>query len=413
LNKTDVIFVGTVMEIENPATDKIGDQEGVSRYRFRVDEVLSGLDKSEVDVYSGRGGGDCSYHFKAGEQYVVFPYGNSGHFTAGVCSNTRPVAFAAALLPQLRAMRDTKKVASLYGQLHGSRNPSYMVEARNNYWPIGNVKVQLKAKGKKFESVTDAQGAYAFYDLPADSYRISAALPPNLVLDVATETVNHGLLQLPPRACYEIDLDALPTGRIRGQVLGPDGQRLKCASVQLFIANEYKKGGWGAFESQCEKDHFEFENISPGDYILVFNEHNQIEPSSPFARSYFPGTPDADHATVIHLGDGQQLLDANIHVAAAGDLRELTVRFIAERGRLPIINSVDTQNQDSLPWGSHQIATGILKIFLFKNENYELQGRGLCSLNGPEARTGSRTISSADQSVAEVTLTYPGEPCSN
>jgi hypothetical protein len=413
INKTEIIFVGTVTDIENPVTEKREDQAGVSRYRFRVDEVLSGLGKAEVDVYSGRGGGDCSYHFKAGQQYLVFPYANHGQFWAGHCTETRPAADAQAFLPQLRAMRDNKKVASLYGQLYVLQQPSSTTDTQNNYRPIGNAKVQLRVKNKRFESGTDAQGTYAFYDLPAGSYRIGATLPPNLVLDQASVTVDNGPLKLPAGACYENDLEALPTGRIRGQVLDPDGQRLECAPVELFIASEYDKGGVGLWGIQCEKDHFEFESVSPGDYILVFNDRNQIEPKTPFTRSYFPGTPDLGRARVIHLNDGEQMLDANIHVAAARALREVTAKFIAEQGRLPIMNIVETKSQDDSHPGSQQIAPGVLKLFLFKNENYELQGRGSCSMNGWETKTNPREVSGSDQSVTEVTLIYPGKPCGN
>jgi len=133
MSKSEVIFVGTVMEVENPATEKREDQGGISRYAFRVDEVLSGVDKTEVEVYSGRGGGDCSYHFKIGQQYLIFPYRNQAQLWAGMCTETRPMAFATALLPQLRAMRDGRKVASVYGLLYSLQQPSQVTDTENNY----------------------------------------------------------------------------------------------------------------------------------------------------------------------------------------------------------------------------------------------------------------------------------------
>jgi len=65
-------FVGTVIDIENPPDERPGaDQSGLSRYRFRVEENISGFEEKEVDVYSGRGGADCSYHFRMGESYCL------------------------------------------------------------------------------------------------------------------------------------------------------------------------------------------------------------------------------------------------------------------------------------------------------------------------------------------------------
>jgi hypothetical protein len=111
-------FVGTVIDIENPPDEQRGaDQTGLSRYRFRVDENIIGVDSKEVDVYSGRGGADCSYHFQRGESYFVNPYAKDGRFFATICSDTQPTADAEPLLSELRARRDGKKYASLYGVL--------------------------------------------------------------------------------------------------------------------------------------------------------------------------------------------------------------------------------------------------------------------------------------------------------
>ncbi len=74
MKKLGVVFIGTVIDIENPPDKAETFAGGVSRYRFRVDENIAGMNLKEVDVYSGRGGADCSYHFRINEQYLVFPY---------------------------------------------------------------------------------------------------------------------------------------------------------------------------------------------------------------------------------------------------------------------------------------------------------------------------------------------------
>ena len=76
--ESGVSFVGTVLDVENPPDERTGaDQGGISRYRFRVDENINGVDAKKVDVYSGRGGADCSFHFRLGETYFVTPYGDT------------------------------------------------------------------------------------------------------------------------------------------------------------------------------------------------------------------------------------------------------------------------------------------------------------------------------------------------
>ena len=39
--------------------------------------------------------------------------------------------------------------------------------------------------------------------------------------------------KIPNEACYEYDVDALPTGHIRGSVLGADGKPLEVASIDV------------------------------------------------------------------------------------------------------------------------------------------------------------------------------------
>ncbi len=131
LKATGPSFVGTVIDIENPPDDRRGprDQSGLSRYRFRVDENISGFEEKEVDVYSGRGGGDCSYHFRMGQSYFVTPYkaglknlygAEPGELLAEICSETQPAASAGSLLAELRAR---KRGATVEGVLRTKQQP--------------------------------------------------------------------------------------------------------------------------------------------------------------------------------------------------------------------------------------------------------------------------------------------------
>ena len=411
MDKDQAVFVGTVLDIENPATGKIDDQTGVSRYRFRIDEAISGIDKSEVDVYSGRGGGDCSYHFRAGQQYIVFPSINGTKLWAHTCSDTKEAAFASALLPQLRAMRDAKRVASLYGVVYEIQRPSDGGASGTDYRFLANVRVLVRSKGRQFDAITDATGAYAFYGLPAGTYSFSAVLPPHRVLGDYSMDEPPKPLVLPVGACYENDLDVLPTGTIRGQVLGPDGKRLACATVELLSANESDRRSQGLFEIQCNQDYFEFKNISAGDYILVYNRWNKVDPKIPFARSFFPGSPDQSHTTIIHLKDGEQLLRRNIHVAAVRPTREIRAKFVAERGNLPIMNSVEAKSDDGSQPGTEPFSTGALRMFLFGDQDYELRGHGLCNWGGPVVYSDSQRLLASDTARREIVFTYTGNPC--
>jgi hypothetical protein len=177
-------FVGTVISIENPVDERPGaDQTGLSRYRFRVDENIDGFPVNEVDVYSGRGGGDCSYHFRKGESYFVTPYeriladavvpyrkgAQTGQLMAGICTETQPAATAGALLEELRAR---KKGASVVGVLRTKHEP----DEDNRRLP--GVLVELWGERTTFSAQTDKDGFFRFHEIPAGTYRFAAELPP-------------------------------------------------------------------------------------------------------------------------------------------------------------------------------------------------------------------------------------------
>jgi len=146
LTPTEVVFVGTLLSVENPpyeiSMENPGEEQ--SRYRFRIDEKISGLgEEHEIDIYSGRSGGDCSYHFAKNQKYLVFPNRNNDRLVVTICSRTRPFNFAQAILPQLRAMRDGNPVASVYGLLQVGQQPYLSVTDDVPPQPLRNTRIEL------------------------------------------------------------------------------------------------------------------------------------------------------------------------------------------------------------------------------------------------------------------------------
>jgi len=416
LSATDVIFVGRVLQIDNPPSEDVRRSSfGESRYRFHVDEKMSGALDEEVDIYSLRDG-DCGYHFRLYEQYVVFPYRNSdGRLFATICSLTRPIELAQAILPELRDMRDHQRKASLYGILRAAEQPYESVTDDLLGKPLTNTRVELRSPDRAFAAQTDSNGVYAFYDVPGGEYRVQAELPKNL--ELAQEILNGPLspLELPADACYEYNVTALPTGRIRGRVLGPNGKPLSFASVELFRREKYSRSLvgvmiWSEYQER-EKKYFEFDHVGPGDYILVFNNSGQIDPDTPYPRSFYPGVSDIAKAKLIHVEPGGEVSDADIRVSGGRPTRELTVRLIAETGKLPNINYVETKGRDGSSPGNDEVAPGVYKVSLFKGVHYELHGEGYCSATNEESKTDSVEVEGSDAATREITLIFRGAGC--
>lgn len=211
-------FVGTVIEIENPADERRGaDQSGLSRYRFRVDENISGFEEKEIDVYSGRGSADCSYHFEMGQSYFVTPFkgtagstalyraDSSGKLMATICSETQPAVSAAALLAELRAR---KRGSTIEGVLRTKQPPSEYDHG------MPNITVELRGKDTVLSTQTDVDGVYRFTGIPPGEYHFAVKLPPDFPRLANPASGNPPSITITDQACYAKDIDALRATRV-------------------------------------------------------------------------------------------------------------------------------------------------------------------------------------------------------
>lgn len=222
LKVTGPSFVGTVIEIENPADERRGaDQTGLSRYRFRVDENISGFEEKEVDIYSGRGGADCSYHFQKGQSYFVVPYkvtsssahqAKPGQLMVNICMGTEPAASAGDLLAELRAR---KRGSIVEGILRTKEQP-------NDYnHEMPDVLVELWGERTTFSAKTDKAGLFRFSGIPAGTYLFAAELPPNFQLAEKRPGDKPPAITITENRCYAKDIYAVPLAQSNGQTSDP------------------------------------------------------------------------------------------------------------------------------------------------------------------------------------------------
>src|SRR5580692_8762433 len=132
------------------------------------------------------------------------------HLLATVCSDTQPALGAEALLTELRARRDGKPYASVYGVLRKTQQPYALTHADGYDRPLPGTTVELKSPERTVTSQTDNNGVFRFYGLPAGTYNFAAALPENLELAETILSEPTPSITVPENACYEQDLDALP-----------------------------------------------------------------------------------------------------------------------------------------------------------------------------------------------------------
>jgi hypothetical protein len=417
LKESSAIFVGRVVEVENQPNPnpKLGDT-GQSRYIFAVSESFAGMSGGEAIVYSGRGGADCSYHFKKGEQYLVYAYKGSDQILhATTCSRTQPAAGAEILLRQLRAAKEHKPVASLYGVLQRAQQP-YEGTWNGDYdRPVTNTKIRLRSKsGKVFTTKTDGSGAYAFYNLPEGIYQVSADLPQDLGIAQTILSDPPSPIDLPAQSCYEYDIEAMPRARIVGHLVAPDGTFIEGA-VELFAQETYaperQENGWWEY-AKGEKG-FQFLHVVPGNYILVFNNSEKPDADAPYPRTFYPGVTDFARAVPVHVAEIDREINADIHLSSGEETNEITVQlewpglykskkedvlflfFHSDSGDHPIA-------RDS---GDHAFSARILK-----RATYLVKGVAFCA-SRQQVETPSITIHGSDIFTEPLILRFPENAC--
>ena len=454
LQKGDVVFMGTVTDSEKvdatPANSATSDSTAAStdaatnadaksaeqpsaptvRYHFHVDEEFAGWGAQEVDIFSGGDDGDCGYKFTKGAQYVVFTQQeNGGNLYATICSGTRPTSEARALLPQLRAMKNGQRFADVFGSLKYT-DPPFLGppddppgEPVDTVGPLAHVAIRLRSKLDRFQTTTDDKGIFSFYDVHAGEYTFTANLPPRMQLSKRTTPGELPPFTIPEGACYEYDVEALPTGHIQGSVLDSVGKPLPVASVELFRVGHYDDARPGLWSFQGAKGIFDFDHIGPGQYILVFNRTNKESPNAPYPRAFYPGVSGVADAMPIVLKGGQDLVKVNMKVADEFPNRKVRVHLkwsgVRPAGDVVVQMLADKGDNPS----ARKTAENVYEFTLLKSGHYTLAAsedlqpqrapahrRGAVCALPPKIDTESRMLAGTDGDN-DVTLTFPKPGC--
>ncbi len=447
LSTDGVVFLGTVTAIHAvpsspPASGASAGEASASadsqsdgastpifRYRFHVDERFAGPVTSTIDVFTGGDDGDCGYRFKSGGQYLVFTHeGADGRLYSTICDGTRTAADARALIPQLRAIRDGQHVASVFGIVR-QVDPPFLDPPDAPDPPLGHVSIHLRSRWDRFETGTNGEGVYSLYDVHAGTYAFSARVPARM--ELTERNLSDGLkpFTIPVGACYEYDVDALPTGEIRGSVLGPDGKPLPLASVELFRVGHYTPDRPGYWSFQGSKGAFVFDHVGRGRYIIVFNRTNSLNPNSPFPRTFYPGVRDLADAKPIVLREGERLLGLKLKLSSGIPTRRLRVRVKWSGARPLGAVTVMAQADHGDNPAARRIAPNLYEFSLLESARYtisawqDLVPQHMPARLGGAARRGSScavparlsappvAVTATGASLEQITLTFPSLGC--
>ena len=360
----DAVFIATIASIETRETPVDSVSWEMRRVRLRVSRVFRGdVQPGPAEVLTGAGGGDCGYEFAVGGTYVVYAHRQRGLLTTNICTLTKPLAQASrdlAYLESLGAMahdeapRVTVKVVLVDDGPHPTRQPA------------SGVRVVLAGDQATAESMTGEDGEVTFNGLPPGTYEVTAEpLPPLAAFGPTT-------ISLPDRqSCAEMQLGVSYDGRIRGSIVGPDGQPLQKVrpSLRAYQPGEDDReyGGWHETDAAGR---FEIERLSPGEYVLAIGLDRHLSgDDTAYPETWYPGVPRREDAQVIGIGPGE-------HVQLRAFTAPHRLKRVTVRGRVTWPAGIAWTNVTVLVWDGDTgtpvgEGTGVASDGVFERQLYE------------------------------------------
>ena len=90
LKHSEAVFSGRVLDISASPDDHS------LVVRLKVEKSWKSSRAEEISIITGRGGGDCGFHFTVGETYLLYAYGSNGNtLGTNICQRTAKITEAA------------------------------------------------------------------------------------------------------------------------------------------------------------------------------------------------------------------------------------------------------------------------------------------------------------------------------
>lgn len=307
------VFAGTVIAeriSERPKGErlKVDEIDWVPRaVKFSVEQAFSGVTTTEVEVFTGRGGGDCGYGFRVGQRYLVYAHHYQDKLTTSICTRTRPFSQATEDLAFLGTLSSARPGVTIHG--------SIIREDRPKDEPLSSdVLITIEGESQRKEVRPDAEGRYRVSGLPPGKYKVTLQLP-----DTLTTYKNESELTVSDRGCAAASWFVTDNGRVNGRVVDADGQPIARILVGLVDPANNPKEDYAKLERTDAEGNFQFAGVPRGRYLITVNHTRypeQDDPTKAYPPSFYPGVIDKEQAQAITVGFGEKVNDLVVRVPA-------------------------------------------------------------------------------------------------
>lgn len=301
------VFVGTVVamrENERPKqTDRRDREWAPLAVKFSVEQSYHGVAGTEIEVFTGRGGGDCGYGFTTGQRYLVYAYRYNDKLSTSICTRTRPFSSANEDLAFLGTLSSAAPGVTVYGELRDR-------EGKNG--PVSSeILITIEGESERKEIRPDGEGRFRVSGLRAGKYKVSLKLP-----DTLTTWRPEQEITVADRGCAAVGWYVTDNGRVSGRVINADGQPVARILVSLVYADADDKDRDKSDRTDNDGQ-FTFSAVQRGRYLIAVNLTRYPEPNDPtsaYPVSFYPGVVDQAHAQAITVGAGEKLTNLEMHI---------------------------------------------------------------------------------------------------
>jgi hypothetical protein len=339
--QVDAVFAATVRTIVAlPDDDEPQIPPGSTRIprtvRVEFTDVVAyrGIQTPTVSVITAGTGPACGYAFTPGKRYLVYANRTKDGkgLVTGICSRTRLLQDADEDLRFLQTLSTPRKDARLYGTIsHSERDPTTTGGGEPRWRRVAVPDVLVAARGPRYTSDawTDAQGRYELA-LPPGTYEITASPPSGFSTRYLQQTVELK----DARGCFVSDFNVWLDVSIHGVVRHSSGEPAVGVDVEVMAAEDVGKSGYiqTRREATDVAGRFEFSEVAPGRYVVGVDLTNGPKREVVFPRTFYPGTPDAAHATVFQLDTPQRRELERLTLPPARRPRRFTGTVVFEDG---------------------------------------------------------------------------------
>lgn len=340
--------------VEQPAEPESEEERagygGVISTRMIVERVYKGGLKPGDEMVFGQGGGaNCVWTFEqddVGDSYLFYlrRFNDSPLWYAGTCGRSRPAEHAhddLLYLNKLDKVRGRTRISGTVGFGYTTLD----------HPPAAGLKLRVVGAVKTYVVKADEHGVFELYDAPAGRYTVEPEVP-------AGWRVGRYWLGYSP-SIADLDEDDPPSGRVKkipfileakkhaglditfeidnavaGKVFDTAGKPMDGVCMQLLPARgELPESSF--YNRECtERDgRFRFEEIQPGDYVLVVNRDNEITTRTPFNTFFYPNAARREEATVFHVGLGDYVENLQVYVPKMEETVTVEGAFLYSDGK--------------------------------------------------------------------------------